>query len=120
MLILFGAIALNVYLLIIVPKGFFPEQDTGRITGVLRGDQSVSFQTMRKKLVEMIAIVRQDPDVENVIGFTGAGSGVGRGISSIRSTSKPWKCRYVERRPPLQDSVTKSTWRSSCATPAGS
>jgi len=75
MLILFGAIALNVYLLIIVPKGFFPEQDTGRITGVLRGDQSVSFQTMRKKLVEMIAIVRQDPDVENVIGFTGAGSG---------------------------------------------
>ena len=74
-LILFGAIALNVYLLIIVPKGFFPEQDTGRITGVLRGDQSVSFQTMQKKLVEMIAIVRQDPDVENVIGFTGAGSG---------------------------------------------
>ena len=74
-MILFGAIALNVYLLIIVPKGFFPEQDTGRITGVLRGDQSVSFQTMRKKLVAMIAIVRQDPDVENVIGFTGAGSG---------------------------------------------
>jgi multidrug efflux pump len=74
-LILFGAIALNVYLLIIVPKGFFPEQDTGRITGVLRGDQSVSFQTMQHKLVEMIAIVRQDPDVENVIGFTGAGSG---------------------------------------------
>ncbi len=62
-------------LLIIVPKGFFPEQDTGRLTGVLRGDQAVSFQTMQKKLVEMIAIVRQDPDVENVIGFTGAGSG---------------------------------------------
>ena len=75
MLILFGAIALNVYLLIIVPKGFFPQQDTGRITGVLRGDQSVSFQAMRKKLVEMIAITRQDPDVENVIGFTGVGSG---------------------------------------------
>ncbi|MGA8170659.1 MAG: efflux RND transporter permease subunit, partial [Methylocystis sp.] len=74
-LILFGAIALNVYLLIIVPKGFFPEQDTGRLTGVLRGDQSVSFQTMQRKLVEMIAIVRQDPDVDNVIGFTGAGSG---------------------------------------------
>ncbi len=77
MLVLFGAIALNAYLLIIVPKGFFPQQDTGRLTGVLRGDQAVSFQTMQKKLVRMIAIVREDSDVDNVIGFTGAGSGGG-------------------------------------------
>ena len=73
--ILLATIALNVELVRIIPKGFFPQQDTGRITGVLRGDQSVSFQAMQKKLVQMIAIVRQDPAVDNVIGFTGVGSG---------------------------------------------
>ena len=73
--ILLATIALNVELVRVIPKGFFPQQDTGRITGVLRGDQSVSFQAMQKKLVEMIAIVRRDPAVDNVIGFTGVGSG---------------------------------------------
>jgi multidrug efflux pump len=75
MLILLATVALNVELFRIIPKGFFPQQDTGRITGVLRGDQSVSFQAMQKKLVQMIAIARQDPAVDNVIGFTGVGSG---------------------------------------------
>ncbi len=75
MLILVATIALNVELFRIIPKGFFPQQDTGRLVGVLRGDQSVSFQSMYKKLVQMIAIVRKDPAVDNVIGFTGAGSG---------------------------------------------
>ena len=75
MLILLATVALNVWLIDIIPKGFFPQQDTGRLTGVLRGDQAVSFQAMQKKLVQMIAIVRQDPAVDNVIGFTGVGSG---------------------------------------------
>ncbi len=75
MLILVATIALNVELFRIVPKGFFPQQDTGRLVGVLRGDQSVSFQEMSRKLDDMIAIVLQDPDIDNVIGFTGAGSG---------------------------------------------
>ncbi len=75
MLILLATMALNVWLIDIIPKGFFPQQDTGRITGVLRGDQAVSFQAMQKKLVQMIAIVRRDPAVDNVIGFTGVGSG---------------------------------------------
>ncbi|HTO78153.1 MAG TPA: efflux RND transporter permease subunit, partial [Methylocystis sp.] len=75
MLILLVTMALNVWLVDIIPKGFFPQQDTGRITGVLRGDQAVSFQAMQKKLVRMIAIVRRDPAVDNVIGFTGVGSG---------------------------------------------
>ncbi|QGM45512.1 efflux RND transporter permease subunit [Methylocystis heyeri] len=73
--ILAATVALNFELFRIAPKGFFPEQDTGRITGVLRGDQSVSFQAMSKKLSQMIAMVRKDPAVDNVIGFTGAGSG---------------------------------------------
>ena len=75
MLVLVATVALNVWLIDIIPKGFFPTQDTGRLTGVLRGDQAVSFQAMQRKLVEMIAIVRRDPAVDNVIGFTGVGSG---------------------------------------------
>ena len=74
-LMLIATVALNVWLIDIIPKGFFPTQDTGRLTGVLRGDQAVSFQAMQRKLVEMIAIVRRDPAVDNVIGFTGVGSG---------------------------------------------
>jgi len=62
---------LNVYLYVIVPKGFFPQQDTGRLVGGIRGDQSISFQAMQIKLNEFVDIVRQDPAVENVTAFTG-------------------------------------------------
>ncbi|MFL9880545.1 efflux RND transporter permease subunit [Herbaspirillum rhizosphaerae] len=72
-IILFATIALNVYLYVIVPKGFFPQQDTGRLIGGIRGDQSISFQAMRIKLNEFIEIVRQDPAVDNVTAFTGGG-----------------------------------------------
>ena len=64
-------IALNVYLFVIVPKGFFPQQDTGRLVGTLIGDQTISFQSMRDKMVQFMNIVRADPAVENVAGFTG-------------------------------------------------
>ena len=72
-LILFAAIGLNVYLYQSIPKGFFPQQDTGRIFGSIRADQSTSFQAMQKRLDEFIAIVRADPAVESVTGFTGGG-----------------------------------------------
>jgi multidrug efflux pump len=71
--VLAATICLNVYLYVIVPKGFFPQQDTGRLTGSIQADQSISFQAMQKKLADFIDIVRQDPAVENVIGFTGGG-----------------------------------------------
>jgi multidrug efflux pump len=71
--VLLATICLNVYLYMIVPKGFFPQQDTGRLTGSIQADQSISFQAMQKKLADFIDIVRQDPAVENVIGFTGGG-----------------------------------------------
>ncbi len=74
LLIFFGAIALNIVLFYIVPKGFFPEEDTGRLIGSLQADQSVSFQLMTQKLRQMMAIVQQDPAVENVVGYTGVGS----------------------------------------------
>ncbi|MGA2550967.1 MAG: efflux RND transporter permease subunit [Burkholderiaceae bacterium] len=66
-------VCLNVYLYIIVPKGFFPQQDTGRIIGFIQADQSISFQFMVTKLGDFMRIVGQDPLVDSVIGFTGGG-----------------------------------------------
>ena len=57
---------MNLYLYAIVPKGFFPQQDTGRMIGFVRADQSISFQAMSEKLDRFVAIVRQDPAVDNV------------------------------------------------------
>ena len=71
MLILLATVALNVFLYVIVPKGFFPQQDTGQLIGRIQADQSISFQAMRQKLADFIAIVRADPAVANVVGFTG-------------------------------------------------
>ncbi|MFZ1908642.1 MAG: efflux RND transporter permease subunit, partial [Burkholderiales bacterium] len=71
MLTLAATVALNVYLYVIVPKGFFPEQDTGRLIGSIQADQSISFQAMQKKLSDFMTIIRGDPAVENVVGFTG-------------------------------------------------
>ncbi|MGR8933692.1 MAG: multidrug efflux RND transporter permease subunit [Gammaproteobacteria bacterium] len=69
--VLLGTIALNVHLYAIVPKGFFPVQDTGRLAGVIQADQSISSQAMRQKLADFVAIVGRDPDIANVVGFTG-------------------------------------------------
>ncbi len=68
---LFVTIGLNVYLYKIVPKGFFPQQDTGRIMGFIQADQSVSFNTMKEKLATFIHIIQEDPAVAVVSGFTG-------------------------------------------------
>jgi len=73
MLVLAATIALNFHLYKIVPKGFFPRQDTGRLIGFIRGDQSISFQAMREKLANFVDIVKNDPAVENVVAFTGGG-----------------------------------------------
>ena len=72
-------IGLNVWLYVIVPKGFFPQQDTGRMMGFIQADQSVSFQAMQKKLTSLMDIVRADPAVASVVGFTGQGGGGGAG-----------------------------------------
>ena len=73
MVILLATIALNVYLYVIVPKGFFPQQDTGRLVGSIQGDQAISFQAMKQKFAEFVQIVRSDKDVDTVVGFTGGG-----------------------------------------------
>jgi multidrug efflux pump len=72
-LILAGVLALNAYLYLVIPKGFFPQQDTGRLIGRIQGDQSTSFQLMRGKLRQFVDVVREDPAVDAVVGFTGGG-----------------------------------------------
>ena len=73
MLVLVAVISMNVYLFIKIPKGFFPQQDTGQINGGLRADQSISFQALQGKLKELADIVRADPAVDTVVAFTGGG-----------------------------------------------
>ena len=62
-----------------MPKGFFPQQDTGRLMGGMLADQSISFQAMEQKLDQMMDIVQHDPAVQSVVGFTGQGGGGGGG-----------------------------------------
>ncbi|WP_428675308.1 efflux RND transporter permease subunit [Reyranella sp.] len=71
MVVFLGTIILNIFLYVQIPKGFFPQQDTGRIVGGIRADQSISFQSMRRKFRQFVGIIREDPAVQNVVGFTG-------------------------------------------------
>ncbi|HVO17490.1 MAG TPA: efflux RND transporter permease subunit [Alphaproteobacteria bacterium] len=71
MLILLGVLVLMLYLFVTIPKGFFPQQDTGRLIGGLQADQSISFQLMRQKLTQFIDIIKRDKAVDTVVGFTG-------------------------------------------------
>ena len=73
MLMLAATVGLNVYLYIDIQKGFFPQQDTGRLTGNIQADQAISFQAMREKLAAFVEIIQADPAVESVTGFTGGG-----------------------------------------------
>lgn len=68
------AILLNIFLYVIVPKGFFPQQDTGRVIGSIVGDQNISFQAMTKKLVDFLSVFQKDKDVLNAAGFIGTRS----------------------------------------------
>ena len=68
---LFATVVATVALFIVIPKGFFPQQDTGRLVGGIVGDQSASFQLMREKLTQFEQVLREDPAVDSVVGFTG-------------------------------------------------
>ncbi len=73
MLILALVLGLNFYLYDIIPKGFFPQQDTGRVIGTIQADQSISFELMQQKLTQFVTIIKNDPAVETAVGFTGGG-----------------------------------------------
>ena len=74
LMVLILTICLNVFLFVIVPKGFFPQQDTGRVMGQMVADQDTSFAAMNQRLQQMIKIVLADPNVDSLAGFTGGGS----------------------------------------------
>ncbi|KMO22692.1 efflux RND transporter permease subunit [Methylobacterium indicum] len=99
MLVLLAAVVLNVYLYVIVPKGFFPQQDTGQMIGGIQADQRISFQAMSAKLRRATAIVQADPAVESVVGFTG---GRGTNSANVFVGLKP-----LGQRDPISDVMTR-------------
>ncbi len=116
LVILLATVVMNVVLIVIIPKGFFPTQDTGRLIGSLQADQSISFQAMSKKLTQMMAILQKDPAVANVVGATGSGSG---GAASQTNTGNV----YVALKPKSErgslDTVTTRLRRELSHVPGG-
>ena len=92
LVLLAGTICLNFYLYTVVPKGFFPQQDTGRLVGSIQADQGISFQAMRGKVARFVEIVRADPAVDTVVAFTGGGQ---RNRAFMFVTLKPLKDRQL-------------------------
>jgi multidrug efflux pump len=86
---------LSVYLYIIVPKGFFPQQDTGRIGGSVQAAQDISFQGMRDKMESYVKIVMTDPAVNTVVGFAGGNtvSNQGRFFIMLKPLAERSKCQ---------------------------
>jgi multidrug efflux pump subunit AcrB len=87
LLITIATAGLSVYLYVIVPKGFFPQQDTGRVMGSVQAAQDISFEAMRTKMYQFVNIVMKDPDVETVVGFAGGNTSANAGRMFI--TLKP-------------------------------
>jgi multidrug efflux pump len=71
LMVALGTLALSIFLFTVVPKGFFPQQDTGRLMGAVQADQDTSFQAMHDRLAQLVAAIDKDPAVDNVIAFTG-------------------------------------------------
>jgi multidrug efflux pump len=93
LVVLFITIALNVVLIVKIPKGFFPVEDTGAISGSVRGPQDASFPAMNDSIQQIGRVIKNDPAVENVIGFTGGGGATNGG--SLYIALKPLAERKV-------------------------
>ena len=81
--VLLVTIGVNIYLFVIVPKGFFPQQDNGTITGGVQGAQDISFQSMAKLSEQFVDRIKSDPAVANVMGYTGGNGAVNGGFIYI-------------------------------------
>jgi multidrug efflux pump len=92
--VLFLTIALNVALVYKIPKGFFPQQDTGVIAGGLQGPQDASFPSMNESLQQIEAVINKDPAIQNVMGFTGGGGATNTGFVFI--ALKPLSVRKID------------------------
>ncbi len=93
LLVTVGTACLSVYLYIIVPKGFFPQQDTSRLGGSIQAEQDISFQAIRQKMNDYVAIIMNDPAVDTVTGFVGGGGTANTGRMFIML--KPLDVRKV-------------------------
>jgi multidrug efflux pump len=82
-----ATMAATVALYIVIPKGFFPQQDTGRLTGAIQAAQDISFNGMEKLMTEYVAIVQADPAIENVTAFVGGGN-TGRLFTSLKPNNQ--------------------------------
>jgi multidrug efflux pump len=89
LLVLIALVVFNLWLFYIMPKGLFPEQDTGRLNGNVLADQATSFQALEPRLEQMLKIVKADPGVANVVGFTGGGAGTSTNTARMFITLKP-------------------------------
>jgi len=74
-IVLMLTIALNVVVIVRIPKGFFPQQDTGVIMGMVQGPQDASFALMNFSMKELVGVIKQDPAVDHVNAYTGQGNG---------------------------------------------
>ncbi len=96
LLLTFATIVLTGYLFIVAPKGFFPQQDTERIVSSLQADQNISFQALKKKLIQILGLIKEDSAVLNVAAFIGSGGGGNTSnTGSIFIMLKPLKERGV-------------------------
>jgi multidrug efflux pump len=95
LVVFFVTVLLNVYLFSVVPKGFFPQQDTGRLNGSIVAAQDISFTAMRQKLQDLVDIVGADPAVESVLGFTGGGFAGTRNTGRVFASLKPLEERRL-------------------------
>ena len=95
LLVAIATLGLSVYLYMIIPKGFFPQQDTGRLNGSIIADQSISFQAMQRKIHSLADIALTDPGVATVIAFTGGGGGTTTNTGRVFMSLKPLAERKV-------------------------
>jgi hydrophobe/amphiphile efflux-1 (HAE1) family protein len=95
LIIFIATVVLNVFLFIVIPKGFFPQQDTGRLNGNIVADQSISFQAMQRKIQRLAAIVKEDPAIDTVLMFTGGGGGTTTNTGRVFIALKPLSERKV-------------------------
>jgi multidrug efflux pump len=93
LLITIGTAALSVYLYVIVPKGFFPQQDTGRVMGSVQAAQDISFAAMQAKMRQFVGLVMKDPAVQTIVGFAGGNTSTNSGRMFI--TLKPLEERKI-------------------------
>ena len=120
LIVAIATVGLAIFLYVEVPKGFFPQQDTGRLNGSIIADQSISFQEMQRKIQRLAAIAKQDPAVDTVLIFTGGGGGTTTNTGRVFIALKPLEGAQGDGRSDRQSVAPETRRRAGCdALPAG-